>query len=80
MRILVSGAGGLVGRGLLPVLAADGHQVRRLVRAPPRAAGEFSWDPRARSLDPAALADCDAVVHLAGARVVASAVVGRQGR
>lgn len=69
MRIAVTGASGLIGSALVPTLQADGHHVLRLVRRPPAAADEASWDPAARRLDPAALAAVDAVIHLAGAGV-----------
>jgi hypothetical protein len=69
LRILISGAGGTVGRALEPALTAAGHAVTRLVRARPRDPREFRWDPAAGTLDPAALASCDAVVHLAGASI-----------
>ena len=72
MRILISGAGGTVGRALAPALTADGHTVIRLVRArPPRDAREFRWDPKAGVMDPAAIPSCDAVIHLAGAGIAA---------
>lgn len=71
MRILLSGAGGTVGRALAPALAADGHTVTSLVRGRPRSAGDFRWDPAAGILDPAAIDSCDAVIHLAGASIAA---------
>ncbi|KUL34179.1 epimerase [Streptomyces sp. NRRL F-4489] len=69
MRIAITGSSGLIGRALVRRLRADGHDVVRLVRRPPAAADEVAWDPQGRRLDPAALAGCDAVVHLAGAGV-----------
>lgn len=67
--IAVTGASGLIGRALVPRLRADGHDVVRLVRRPPAAPDERRWDPSGSGLDPAHLADVDAVVHLAGAGV-----------
>jgi uncharacterized protein (TIGR01777 family) len=40
--------------------------VRPLVRRPPSDDAEILWDPAAGTLDPAAIAGIDAVVHLAG--------------
>lgn len=66
MRIAVTGSSGLIGNSLVPALEADGHDVLRLVRRTPRTADEHRWDPQHRRIDPALLADVDAVVNLAG--------------
>ena len=81
MRVLVTGASGLIGAALAPALEARGHHVVRLVRVPPRGPDEFRWDPGARSLDPAALAGCEAVIHLAGESLAAGRwTAGRKAR
>lgn len=68
MKVLLSGASGLVGSALLPRLREDGHEPVRLVRR--RASeGELSWDPEKGVLDGAALVGCDAAVHLAGENI-----------
>ncbi|MGK5444522.1 TIGR01777 family oxidoreductase [Micromonospora sp. URMC 105] len=69
MRILMAGASGFLGTRLVDRLTADGHQVTRLVRRPPRTDDERRWDPSAAQLDPAVVAEADAVVNLAGAGV-----------
>ncbi|WP_433855984.1 TIGR01777 family oxidoreductase [Streptomyces kronopolitis] len=69
MRIAITGSTGLIGTALVRSLRTDGHEVVRLVRRAPAAAGEVRWDPRRQELDPAGLAGCEAVVHLAGAGV-----------
>ena len=73
MKIAVTGSSGLIGTALVASLHADGHDVIRLVRRPPRAAGEVRWDPRAAGAGLAgsasALDGLAACVHLAGAGV-----------
>ncbi|MEV1333077.1 TIGR01777 family oxidoreductase [Micromonospora costi] len=69
MRILMAGASGFLGTRLAARFAADGHRVTRLVRRPPRTPDERQWNPSAAQLDPAVVADADAVVNLAGAGV-----------
>ena len=77
MKVAVTGSSGLIGTALVASLRADGHDVIRLVRRPPRAAGEVRWDPRAADAGllssgtpgPSALAGLGACVHLAGAGV-----------
>ncbi|MEU6577007.1 TIGR01777 family oxidoreductase [Streptomyces sp. NPDC046805] len=68
-RIAVAGASGLIGSALVRSLAADGHEVVRLVRRAPRDAGEVRWDPGRQYVDTDKLAGCDVVVNLAGAGV-----------
>lgn len=68
MRILVTGATGLVGSALAPALSAGGHAIIRLTRSP-RGPGDAGWDPARGALDRAALEGLDAVVHLAGENV-----------
>ncbi|MFU8848425.1 MAG: TIGR01777 family oxidoreductase [Opitutales bacterium] len=63
--ILVTGATGLIGRALCPLLEAKGYQVRSLSRS----SGKFRWDPAAGKIDPAALDGVSAVIHLAGESV-----------
>ncbi|WP_409331264.1 TIGR01777 family oxidoreductase [Trujillonella humicola] len=65
----MTGSSGLIGSALVPALTEDGHDVLRLVRRTPRTADEHRWDPQHRRIDPALLADVDAVVNLAGVGV-----------
>jgi uncharacterized protein (TIGR01777 family) len=67
VKVLISGASGLIGTELNLQLKAQGHQVVRLVRRPARSAEELSWSPGLAPLEPAALSDIDAVINLAGA-------------
>jgi uncharacterized protein (TIGR01777 family) len=73
LRVLVSGAGGLVGSALVPFLTTGGHRVTRLTRGRPRP-GEDAvyWDPQAGGVDAGALEGLDAVVHLAGEGIASS--------
>jgi uncharacterized protein len=68
MRILMSGASGLIGSALTSRLSADGHIVSRLVRGTAQR-GEFTWDPAAGTVDPTAFEGCDAVINLSGAGI-----------
>ena len=71
MRVIVTGATGLVGRALTRSLLGEGHSVTRLVRggsqtfsAPGTAA--VRWDPEAGTVEAEGLEGHDAAVHLAG--------------
>lgn len=69
MRVVISGASGLIGSALSRFLLEHGHDVAHLVRRTPRSANEIAWDPARGQIDADALAGYDAVVHLAGAGV-----------
>ncbi len=69
MKIAITGASGMIGTALQPLLRADGHEILRLVRREPAAPDEAQWDPDHRKLDPTLLSDVDAVIHLAGVGV-----------
>ena len=69
MQIAITGASGLIGTALAGALRAGGHTVRPLVRGPSSDPGAVRWDPAAGTVDAAALAGVDAVVHLAGAGI-----------
>ncbi|GAB7191239.1 TIGR01777 family oxidoreductase [Kineococcus sp. NUM-3379] len=69
MKIVVSGASGLIGRALVEHLRAQEHEVLRLVRRQPSAADEVGWDPSTGRLDPRSLTGVTAAVNLSGAGV-----------
>jgi hypothetical protein len=71
VRVLVTGASGLVGDHLLPLLVAQGHTVVALSRAParhlwPRGVVVLPWDAK----DPIPPVQADAAVNLVGERVI----------
>jgi hypothetical protein len=71
VRVVISGATGLIGGAVGASLEQDGVEVTRLVRRPPTSPTEVRWNPRARAggLDPQVLSGADAVLHLSGAGV-----------
>lgn len=69
MKAAVSGASGLIGSALVPVLRAAGHDVVRLVRRPPQSSDEVEWDPAQGVIRPPGLDGVDAVVNLSGAGI-----------
>ena len=68
MKIVISGASGLIGTQLVTSLKSSGHEVVQLVRRT-AGAGQIMWDPKSGKLDPASLEGCDAVIHLSGAGI-----------
>jgi uncharacterized protein len=69
VKVVVSGASGLLGSALVPALQADGHEVLRLVRREATHPTEISWDPAAGRLEAGALEGVDAIVNVSGANV-----------
>lgn len=73
MKILMTGATGLVGTALGRAWREAGHDLVRLVRRREQADGvhAFYWNPEEGTIDTAVLAGVGAVVHLAGENVAA---------
>lgn len=71
MKILISGATGLVGKHLIPTLKAKNHEVYKLVRKTPKNSDEIEWNAEKgfNEKEQAKLENFDAVVHLAGDNV-----------
>jgi uncharacterized protein (TIGR01777 family) len=66
MKVLISGASGLIGRALSGLLNARGHEVHSLVRDLAKARrGDVVWQT-ASPLQAAQMAEFDVIVHLAG--------------
>ena len=65
MKVLISGATGLIGSALIPELESGGHQTTRLTRSP-GSSDDVGWDPSSGTIDASRLEGHDAVVHLAG--------------
>ena len=76
MKILVSGATGLIGSALCASLESDGHKVLRLSRDEPKRSSDktfVQWQPDAGRFDIAQLEKLqgvEAAVHLAGEKVI----------
>jgi uncharacterized protein (TIGR01777 family) len=74
MKILITGATGLVGRALVRALSEEGHTVCRLVRPETKAEGgtpgafDVAWNPATGELGGAAV-DAEAVVNLGGSPI-----------
>lgn len=71
MKVIITGATGLIGSALVRSLLADGHTITRLVRggrkgAPSPGVSDVTWDPERGEVDASALEGHDAAVHLAG--------------
>ena len=62
MKVVLSGASGLIGSALAPRLAAAGHEVVPLTRP-------AAWDPERGTIDRRILEGADVVVNLAGENV-----------
>ncbi|MGI9240804.1 MAG: TIGR01777 family oxidoreductase [Verrucomicrobiales bacterium] len=69
LRILVSGASGLVGTALTAFLETCGHEVLSLTRSPRPGSNDVRWDIGAGEIDLSSVGKIDAVVHLAGENV-----------
>ncbi len=69
MKILITGATGLIGKELSTSLARQGHEIFRLTRGQPREANDIPWNPAAGEIPKARLEGLDAVVHLAGENI-----------
>jgi uncharacterized protein (TIGR01777 family) len=67
MRVLISGASGLVGSEVIRQLEEQGHVALRLVRRKATSANEVEWNPAAGFIQEGIMDTVDAVVNMAGA-------------
>ncbi len=68
LRILVTGAGGLVGRAFVSLAEREGHSIVQLAHKPRE--GAIHWDIANKRLDPEQIEGMSAVVHLDGESIV----------
>jgi uncharacterized protein (TIGR01777 family) len=68
MNILITGGRGMLGTYLSKMLQAAGHEVSHLSRNQPKNADypTFVWNVEKQYIDPKALQDVEAIIHLAG--------------
>lgn len=66
--ILITGASGMVGQALLPLLTLQGHKVLTLSHTPGK--GNFYWNPSSKALLlPKVLEGVGVIIHLGGASI-----------
>ena len=71
MKILITGATGLIGRELQKALRAKGHELLLASRKEPKDASYIQWNPTEGFAQPEHLEGIEAVVHLAGESISA---------
>lgn len=69
MKILITGASGLIGSALRRSFTEKGHQLLLAGRKEPRSENEIKWDAENGFAEPDRLEGLDAVVHLAGENI-----------
>jgi NAD dependent epimerase/dehydratase family enzyme len=67
MKVLLTGASGMIGTALITQLRARGDEVRRLVRREPTTDTEYQWAAKPGTVPPEAIEWADAVIGLSGA-------------
>ncbi|MCB2230103.1 TIGR01777 family oxidoreductase [bacterium] len=69
LKVLISGASGLIGSALVDTLHVEGHTVHRLVRERSDDPDMVYWKPSTGEIEAERLEGYDAVVHLAGENI-----------
>ncbi len=72
MKVVISGASGLVGSSLVPFLKGKGFKVLSLVRRVPKNSSEIFWNPRLREIEATRLEGTDYFINLSGENVADS--------
>ena len=72
LKVLVSGATGMVGSALIPLLESMGHTVFRLVRGRVEGDRDILWDPDQEKLPLEMCEGADVFVHLAGDNIASA--------
>jgi len=70
MKVVVSGASGLLGRAIVNDLESQSHEVYRLVRSSPCGDREIRWAPYEGDMDPAAFDGVQVLIHLSGESIL----------
>ena len=71
MKILITGATGLIGKALQKSLRTKSHQLSLASRKPPKDDSYVQWDIQKGFAEPEKLEGIDAVIHLAGENISA---------
>ncbi len=72
MKVLITGATGLIGSALTPYLISNGHEVTALSRCSGTPSDRTSsWSPVTGEVSASAIKGADAIVHLAGVNIMA---------
>lgn len=66
MKVLITGANGLIGKALQKSFKEKGHEMLLAGRSKPKGANEVQFDAEAGFTEPGKLEGVDAVIHLAG--------------
>lgn len=74
MRILITGATGLIGSELVKLLLAKGHTIHYLTTSKDKIEAEsnyigFYWNPQEGKIDENCIFEVDAIIHLTGANI-----------
>ncbi len=69
MKILITGASGLIGKSLVKKLIERGHSVNILVRKKTNEPNEFLWNLEENFIEDEAFFGVESIIHLAGATI-----------